>query len=55
MKNTLLWLPKTAEIYLDFRKRHYYRRHSFDHYALFSSDAQEKQKAPASALPQGNP
>ena len=35
-RNTTLWLPKSAEIYFDFRKHHYYRRHSFDHYMLYS-------------------
>lgn len=45
-KNTTLWLPKTAEIYFDFRKHRYYRRHSFDHYMLFSVDADEKRKEP---------
>ena len=45
-KNTTLWLPKTAEIYFDFRKHHYYRRHSFDHYMLYSVDSDEKRKEP---------
>ncbi len=45
-KNTTLWLPKTAEIYFDFRKHLYYRRHSFDHYMLYSVDANEKRKEP---------
>jgi tetratricopeptide (TPR) repeat protein len=45
-KNTNLWLPKTAEIYFDFRKRHYHRRHSFDHYMLYSVDTEEKRKEP---------
>lgn len=45
-KKTVLWLPKTAEIYFDFRKHYYYRRHSFDHYLLFSVDAEEKRKEP---------
>jgi len=45
-KKTVLWLPKTAEIYFDFRKRRYYRRHSFDHYMLFSVEADEKRKEP---------
>jgi len=45
-KNTTLWLPKTAEIYFDFRKHHYYRRHSFDHFMLYSVDADEKRKEP---------
>jgi len=46
-KNTTLWLPKSAEIYFDFRKHRYYRRHSFDHYMLYSVDADEKRKEPA--------
>ena len=50
-KNTMLWLPKNAEIYIDFRKRHYYRRHSFDHYTLFSVDSEEKPKVPVNPPP----
>lgn len=46
-KKTSLWLPKTAEIYFDFRKHRYYRRHSFDHYMLFAVDSDEKRKEPA--------
>ena len=45
-KNTTLWLPKTAEIYFDFRKHRYYRRHAFDHFMLFSVDTGEKRKEP---------
>jgi tetratricopeptide (TPR) repeat protein len=41
-KNTSLWLPKSAEIYFDFRKHRYYRRHSFDRYMLFSVESEEK-------------
>jgi tetratricopeptide (TPR) repeat protein len=41
-KKTSLWLPKRAEIYFDFRQHRYYRRHSFDHYMLFSVDSNEK-------------
>ncbi|MGB7603608.1 MAG: tetratricopeptide repeat protein [Candidatus Sulfotelmatobacter sp.] len=48
-KNTELWLPKTAEIYFDFRRHRYYRRHSFDHYMLFAIDADEKRKEPQAA------
>ena len=45
-KNTSLWLPKSAEIYFDFRRHRYYRRHSFDHYMLFSTDTDgETQRA----------
>jgi len=45
-KNTTLFLPKSAEIYFDFRKHRYYRRHSFDHYMLYSVDSDEKRKEP---------
>ncbi len=45
-KNLELWLPKSAEIYLDFHKHHYYRKHSYDHYMLFSVDSEEKRKEP---------
>ena len=50
-RDTSLWLPKSAEIYFDFRKRRYYRRHSFTHYMLYSVDAEEKRKEPVSSLP----
>lgn len=46
-KNATLWLPKSAEIYFDFRKHRYYRRHSFDHFMLYSVDTDEKRKEPA--------
>ncbi len=48
-KNLSLWLPKTAEIYFDFRRHRFYRRHSFDHYMLFAVDSDEKRKEPPSA------
>ncbi len=50
-KNTSLWLPKSAEIYFDFRRHRYYRRHSFDHYMLFSTDTDEKRKEPVAPPP----
>lgn len=50
-KNTSLWLPKSAEIYFDFRQHRYYRRHSFDHYMLFSVDTEEKRKEPVDKPP----
>jgi tetratricopeptide (TPR) repeat protein len=46
LKNVELWLPKKAEIYLDYRKHRYYRSHSYDHYLLFSVDSVEKPKEP---------
>ena len=45
-KSTMLWLPKNVEIYFEFRKRHYYRHYTFDHYLLFDVDASEKVKLP---------
>jgi tetratricopeptide (TPR) repeat protein len=45
-KSVELWLPKSAEIYFDFRHHHYLRRHSFDHFMLFSVDSQEKRSEP---------
>jgi hypothetical protein len=45
-KNLELWLPSSAEIYLDFRQHRYYRKHSYDHYMLFSVDMEEKRKEP---------
>lgn len=44
-----LWLPKNAELYFDFRKHRYFRRHSFDHFMLFSVDTEEKRKEPIQA------
>lgn len=52
-KNTTLWLPKSAEIYFDFRHHRYYRRHSFDRYMLFATDSEEKRKEPTA--PSVNP
>jgi tetratricopeptide (TPR) repeat protein len=45
-KQTTMWLPRTAQIYFNLRKHHYYRRHSFDHFMLFSVDTDEKRKEP---------
>ena len=46
-KSVQLWLPKNAELYFDFRGHHYFRRHSFDHFMLFSVEAEEKPKEKA--------
>jgi hypothetical protein len=50
-KASELWLPKSAEIYFDFRRHRYFRRHSFDHYMLFSAEAEEKRKEPTAPAP----
>lgn len=54
-KNTTLWLPKKVEIYFAFRKHHYYRRDSFDHYMLFSVDTEHKEKSPDKAANSDGP
>jgi hypothetical protein len=46
-KTAVLWLPKSAEIYFDFRRQRYYRRHSFDHYMLFAVNSEERRKEPS--------
>jgi len=48
-KNVQLWLPKSAQIYFDFRKHRYVRRHTFDHYMLFAVDSTDKPKLPKAA------
>jgi len=45
-KDTELWLPIKADLYLDFRKHRYYRQHSFSHFMLFSTDSQDKVSGP---------
>jgi tetratricopeptide (TPR) repeat protein len=45
-KKTRLWLPKNAEIYFDFRRHLYYRRHGFENYKLFAVGASEKISQP---------
>ena len=44
-KNVDVWLPETVDIYLDLNKHRYHRRHSFEHYMLFSVDSDEKKPA----------
>ena len=41
-KQAELWLPKSAEVYLYFGRQRYYRRHTFDHFMLFSVDSSDK-------------
>jgi len=52
-KNTMLWLPKNVDIYFDFRKHHYYRHYSFDHYMLFDVDVAEKHSPPPDTATSG--
>lgn len=41
-RRTELWLPATAELYLDFSGRRFYRKHRFTDFALFSVDVQQQ-------------
>ena len=40
-QDTSLWLPHTAELYVERQKHRYYRRHLFSHFQLFSVDTNE--------------
>src|SRR6202167_6056438 len=41
-KNVQLWLPQSVDLFLEINKHRYYRRHSFDHYMLFSVNSEQK-------------
>lgn len=41
-KNVDLWLPQNVDIFMELNRHYYYRRHSYDHYQLFSTDSTEK-------------
>jgi hypothetical protein len=41
-----LWLPLSAEVYFDWRGQRVHRRHSFDHYMLFTVDDKQRINAP---------
>lgn len=44
-RNTNFWLPQSAEVYMQFRGKRIYRKHSFEKYMLFSVDAEDKVQA----------
>jgi hypothetical protein len=48
-KNVEMWLPKSAEVYSDWRGRRFHRRHSFSKYMLFSVDDKQMISAPKTA------
>jgi len=54
-KKVELWLPKNADLYFNFRKHRYFRRHSFDHFMLFSVEMEEKRKEPKQKAEQDGP
>jgi tetratricopeptide (TPR) repeat protein len=37
-----LWLPQSADIFLEMNRHRYHRRHSFDHYMLFAVNSDAK-------------
>ncbi len=43
---TELWLPWTAEIFLDLHGHHYHHRHTLSNYALFDVATDNKISAP---------
>jgi Tfp pilus assembly protein PilF len=48
--NQELWLPASAELYLDFHGHRIHRRHDFRHYMLFSVDDTQKISQPRAKL-----
>jgi tetratricopeptide (TPR) repeat protein len=48
-KNVQLWLPQSVDIFLEINRHRYYRRHSFDHYMLFSVNSEQKSATVRSA------
>ena len=41
-KNVQLWLPQSVDLFFEINRHRYYRRHSFDHYMLFSVNSEQK-------------
>ncbi|MGC1634171.1 MAG: carboxypeptidase regulatory-like domain-containing protein [Candidatus Acidiferrales bacterium] len=41
-----LWLPQTAELYVEQKGHRYYREHSFKNFQIFAVDATQKVRAP---------
>lgn len=50
--NVDLWLPKSADLYVQFAKHRFHRCESFDHFMLFATDAVDKPKVPTSGASQ---
>ncbi len=49
---TELWLPWSAEIFLDLHGKHYHHRHTLSNYAIFDVATDNKISAPKNAPPQ---
>lgn len=41
-----LWLPQSADLYVEFRGRRFYRRHIFSNFKIFSTDTTQQVQAP---------
>ncbi len=41
-RDLYLWLPQNVDFFMELNRHYYFRRHSYDHYMLFSVDSQEK-------------
>lgn len=52
--STKLWLPMQAELYVEFGKHHFARRHSFENFMLFTTDTQEKVTIPDAIADHGS-
>jgi tetratricopeptide (TPR) repeat protein len=50
-KNVQLWLPQSVDLFLEINRHRYYRRHSFDHYMLFSTNSEQKAATVRDAQP----
>ncbi len=49
-----LWLPQSAEIYMDYRGHRYHHHHAFSNFQLFWVDTEQKVKAPKAEEPSGH-
>jgi len=45
-KKVELWLPQNVDIFFELNRHRYHRRHSFDHYMLFSVSSEDKAPMP---------
>jgi tetratricopeptide (TPR) repeat protein len=53
-KNVSMWLPMTADIYIDLRGRRIRRKNAFSNYLLFSVDEKQNISAPGESKTNGN-
>jgi tetratricopeptide (TPR) repeat protein len=44
--NQQLWLPQTADLYVEWNGHRFYRRHSFSNFKIFSTDATQEVRGP---------